>query len=84
MAAHAAEESYDDLRVKFRHHIFSKVPIIVYSAGNYFTQTNTTPGPQLALRSVPRSSVASASPSGWHAASRIRGRQSGSSMAWPR
>jgi len=44
VAAHAAEESYDDLRVKFRHHIFSKVPIIVYSAGNYFTQTNTTPG----------------------------------------
>ena len=43
VAAHSAEESYNDLRVKFQHHIFSKVPIIVYSTANYFSQTNVTP-----------------------------------------
>jgi hypothetical protein len=44
VAAHSAEESYRDLCVKFQHHIFSKVPIIVYSAANYFSQTNVTTG----------------------------------------
>ena len=34
VAAHAAESSYQELRVKFRHHIFSKVPIPENRMGN--------------------------------------------------
>lgn len=43
IAAAAAEESYDDLSSKFNHHIFDKVPLIIYSAPTFFTQTNVTP-----------------------------------------
>jgi hypothetical protein len=43
VAAFATEEAYRDLRVKFNHHIYEKVPVIIYSAANYFQQTNVTP-----------------------------------------
>jgi hypothetical protein len=43
VAAFACESAYDDLRVKFNHHIYSRVPVIIYSAANYFSQTNVTP-----------------------------------------
>jgi len=43
VAAFACEESYQDLRVKFQHHIYTQVPVIIYSASNYFSQTNVTP-----------------------------------------
>lgn len=40
VAARAAESSYQELRIKFQHHIFSRVPIIVYSSANHFSETN--------------------------------------------
>lgn len=43
IAAAAAEESYDLLADKFNHHIFRKIPLIIYSAPTFFTQTNVTP-----------------------------------------
>lgn len=43
IAAAAAEESYDVLTDKFNHHIFRKIPLIIYSAPTFFTQTNVTP-----------------------------------------
>ena len=43
IAAAAAEESYDLLADKFNHHMFRKIPLIIYSAPTFFTQTNVTP-----------------------------------------
>ncbi|MFH2055456.1 MAG: hypothetical protein ABIJ61_05815 [bacterium] len=44
IAAAAAEESYAALADKFNHHIENKVPVIIYSAPTFFSQTNVTPG----------------------------------------
>lgn len=44
IAAAAAEESYAALADKFNHHIEDKVPVIIYSAPTFFSQTNVTPG----------------------------------------
>jgi Tol biopolymer transport system component len=44
IAAAAAEESYAVLADKFSHHIDDKVPLIIYSAPTFFSQTNVTPG----------------------------------------
>ncbi len=43
IAAAAAEASYDHLADKFNFHIFRKIPLIIYSAPTFFTQTNVTP-----------------------------------------
>jgi hypothetical protein len=43
VAAFASENAYHDLEIKFDHHIYSHVPVIIYSASNYFSQTNVTP-----------------------------------------
>lgn len=43
IAAAAAEGSYDHLADKFNFHIFRKIPLIIYSAPTFFTQTNVTP-----------------------------------------
>jgi len=43
IAARLAEESYDVLADKFKHEVYKPIPLIVYSSGNYFTQTNVTP-----------------------------------------
>ncbi|MGB5137811.1 MAG: hypothetical protein WBP29_04695, partial [Candidatus Zixiibacteriota bacterium] len=43
IAAAAAEESYSLLSDKFNYHIFRKIPLIIYSAPTFFTQTNVTP-----------------------------------------
>ena len=43
IAAAAAEDSYDFLCDKFNHDIFKKIPLIIYSAPTFFSQTNVTP-----------------------------------------
>jgi hypothetical protein len=43
IAAAAAEESYAALSDKFNHHIFKKIPLIIYSAPTFFAQTNVIP-----------------------------------------
>ena len=43
IAAAAAEESYELLSDKFNYHIFRKIPLIIYSAPTFFSQTNVTP-----------------------------------------
>jgi WD40 repeat protein len=43
IAGNLAEKSYKILEDKFNHHIFSKIPLIVYSSPNYFQQTNVIP-----------------------------------------
>jgi WD40 repeat protein len=43
IAAHYVEESYDELENQFNHHIFKKIPLIIYNSPNYFTQTNVIP-----------------------------------------
>lgn len=43
IAASVAEESYENLSVKFNHEIKRKIPLIIYSAPNYFSQTNILP-----------------------------------------
>jgi Tol biopolymer transport system component len=40
IAGQLAEESYKILEDKFNHHIFKKIPLIIYSSPNYFEQTN--------------------------------------------
>lgn len=42
-AAAMAEKSYQQLAAKFHHHISRPIPLILYSAHNYFQQTNTIP-----------------------------------------
>lgn len=43
IAANLAEKSYRILEAKFNHHIFNKIPLIIYSSSNYFQQTNVIP-----------------------------------------
>ncbi|MBU8934497.1 MAG: hypothetical protein KOO62_10885 [candidate division Zixibacteria bacterium] len=44
MAARSAEDSYRLLAARFNHEIEDKIPLIIYSSPNYFTQTNIVPG----------------------------------------
>jgi len=44
IGAQFAEESYEDLRQKFRYELPDTVPVIFYSSPLHFKQTNTTPG----------------------------------------
>ncbi|MFH2035894.1 MAG: hypothetical protein ABIJ45_05770, partial [Candidatus Zixiibacteriota bacterium] len=39
MAARIAEDGYDDLKLKFKHEVYKKIPLIIYSSPNHFTQT---------------------------------------------
>ena len=43
VAANVAEESYENLAIKFNHEITRKIPLIIYSAPNYFSQSNVLP-----------------------------------------
>lgn len=43
IAASCAEESYRFLENKFNHRIKRKIPLIIYSSPNYFSQTNIIP-----------------------------------------
>ena len=43
IAGNLAEKSYKILEDKFNHHIFKKIPLIIYSSSNYFQQTNVIP-----------------------------------------
>ncbi len=44
IAAKSAEDSYRFLSVKFNHEVPKKVPLIIYSAPSYFSQTNVIAG----------------------------------------
>jgi len=44
IAAGLAENSYEVLSARFNHEVRDKVPLIIYSAPNYFSQTNVIPG----------------------------------------
>jgi len=44
IAANLAEESYEVLSARFNHEVKDKIPLIIYSAPNYFSQTNVIPG----------------------------------------
>lgn len=39
-----AEDSYEVLAERFRHHPFRRIPLVVYSSHNHFEQTNLMPG----------------------------------------
>lgn len=41
LALKAAEDAYDRLSFRFNHHVFRRIPLIIYSAHQYFQQTNT-------------------------------------------
>ncbi len=43
IAARLAEDCYRDLASKFKHEIYTKTPLIIYSSPNYFSQTNVIP-----------------------------------------
>lgn len=43
IAAFEAENSYEALAVKFNHEVKTHIPLIIYSAPNYFSQTNILP-----------------------------------------
>jgi len=43
MAARIAEDGYRELASKFKHEIYSKIPLIIYSSPNNFSQTNVIP-----------------------------------------
>jgi len=43
IAARIAEDGYKDLAAKFKHEVYRKTPLIIYSSPNYFSQTNVTP-----------------------------------------
>ncbi len=43
MAARIAEDCYALLAAEFRHEVYRKIPLIIYSSPNHFTQTNVTP-----------------------------------------
>lgn len=43
IAARIAEDGYRDLASKFKHEVYRKIPLIIYSSPNYFTQTNVIP-----------------------------------------
>ncbi|MFC1537504.1 BamA/TamA family outer membrane protein [Gemmatimonadota bacterium] len=40
LALKEAEEVYDRLSLKFNHHVFRRIPLIIFSAHHYFQQTN--------------------------------------------
>ena len=40
LALKEAEEVYNRLSLKFNHHVFRRVPLIIFSAHHYFQQTN--------------------------------------------
>ncbi|HUU30169.1 MAG TPA: BamA/TamA family outer membrane protein [archaeon] len=40
LALKEAEEAYNTLSLRFNHHVFRRVPLIIYSAHHYFQQTN--------------------------------------------
>jgi hypothetical protein len=42
VAAYVAEASYPVMAAKFKHEVYRKIPLIIYSSPNYFTQTNVT------------------------------------------
>src|SRR2546428_1698029 len=42
-AVQLAEESYQDLKVKFQHEVTHPIPLIVYSSHQHFEQTNVSP-----------------------------------------
>jgi len=44
IGAHFAEESYEDLKVKFNHVVLQRIPLIFYNTHLHFQQTNTVPG----------------------------------------
>jgi hypothetical protein len=44
IAARLAEDSYRVLAAKFNHEVKRKIPLIIYSSPNYFSQTNVIPG----------------------------------------
>lgn len=43
IGARIAEDAYRELAAKFNHEIYEKIPLIFYSSGNYFSQTNVIP-----------------------------------------
>jgi Tol biopolymer transport system component len=43
IAARIAEDGYRELASRFNHEIYTKIPLIIYSSPNYFTQTNVIP-----------------------------------------
>ncbi|PWB76401.1 hypothetical protein C3F09_00075 [candidate division GN15 bacterium] len=44
VAAHLAENAYRSAAINFSHEIKNKIPLIIYSAPSYFSQTNVIPG----------------------------------------
>ncbi len=44
IAAKLAEDSYHTLAARFNHEVPEKIPLIIYSSPNYFSQTNVIPG----------------------------------------
>jgi len=42
LALKEAEEVYEKLSLKFNHHVFRRIPLIIFSAHHYFQQTNIT------------------------------------------
>ena len=44
LALKEAEDAYQKLSFRFNHHVFRRVPLIIFSAHQYFQQTNTTEG----------------------------------------
>jgi hypothetical protein len=43
IAARLAEDSYRILSSRFKHEIYAKIPLIIYSSPNFFSQTNVIP-----------------------------------------
>lgn len=44
IGARFAEESYEDLKIKFNHIVLQRIPLIFYNTHIHFQQTNTVPG----------------------------------------
>lgn len=44
IGARFAEESYEDLKIKFNHIVLQRIPLIFYNTHLHFQQTNTVPG----------------------------------------
>ena len=40
LALKEAEDAYEKLSFRFNHHVFRRIPLIIYSAHHYFQQTN--------------------------------------------
>ena len=43
VGARVAEDAYRELAARFSHEVYHKIPLIIYSSGNYFSQTNVIP-----------------------------------------